>query len=58
MSITLFPIREQEEPMWRQHLQDMTDTEGPHFHAGMGAMTKYTQYMFNLQWDTVKTIVQ
>jgi hypothetical protein len=48
MPITLFLIREQEEPMWRQHLQDVTDPEGPHFHAGMAAMTKYAQHMFNL----------
>jgi hypothetical protein len=48
MPITLFLIREQEESMWRQHLQDVTDPEGPHFHAGMAAMTKYAQHMFNL----------
>jgi hypothetical protein len=41
MPIALFPIREQEEPMWRQRLQDVTDPEGPHFHAGMAVMTKY-----------------
>jgi hypothetical protein len=44
--------------MWRQRLQDVTDPEGLHFHAGMAAMTKYAQYMFNLQRNTVKTIVQ
>jgi hypothetical protein len=58
MPIALFPICEQEEPMWRQQLQDMTDPEGPHFHVGMAVMTKYAQYMFNLQRNTVKTIVQ
>jgi hypothetical protein len=58
MPITLFLIREQEEPMWRQHLQDVTDPEGPHFDAGMAAMTKYAQYMFNLQRNTVKTVFQ
>jgi hypothetical protein len=36
----------------------MTDPEGPHFHAGMAAMTKYVQYMYNLQWNTVKIVVQ
>jgi hypothetical protein len=41
MPIALFPIHEQEEPMWRQRLQDVTDPEGPNFHAGMAAMTKY-----------------
>jgi hypothetical protein len=54
----LFLIREQEEPMWRQHLQDVTNLEGPHFHTGMAGMTRYVQYMFNLQRNTVKTIVQ
>jgi hypothetical protein len=58
MPIALFLIREQEEPMWRQHLQDVTDPKSPHFHAGMAAMTKYVKYMFNLQWNTVKTIIQ
>jgi hypothetical protein len=58
MPIALFPICEQEEPMWRQCLQDVTDPEGPHLHSGMAAMTKYTQYMFNLQQNTVKTVVQ
>jgi hypothetical protein len=41
MLIALFPIREQEEPMWRQHLQDVTYPEGPHFHVIMAAMTEY-----------------
>jgi hypothetical protein len=41
IAIAMFLIREQEEPMWRQRLQDVTNPEGPHFHAGMAAMTKY-----------------
>jgi hypothetical protein len=57
MPIVLFLIREQEEPMWRQRLLDVTDPEGPHFHTGMAVMTKYAQYMFNFQWNTIKTIV-
>ena len=36
----------------------MTDLEGPHFHAGMAVITEYVQYMFNLQWNTIKTVVQ
>jgi hypothetical protein len=58
MPIVLFLISEQEEPMWRQRLQDMTDPEGPHFHTGMTVMTKYAQYIFNLQRNTVETVVQ
>jgi hypothetical protein len=57
MLIALFLICEQEEPMWRQRLQDVTAPEGPHFHAGMAAMTKYAQFMFNLQRNTANTIV-
>jgi hypothetical protein len=41
MSIALFLIREQEDPMWRQHPQDVTNPEGPHFHTGMAVMTMY-----------------
>jgi hypothetical protein len=58
MSIALFPISEHEEPMWRQRLQDVTEPEGPQFHTGMTMMTKYAQYMFNLQRNTVMTVVQ
>jgi hypothetical protein len=57
MQITLFPIREQEGPMWRQR-QHMTDPKDAHFHAGMVVLTEYAQYMFNLQWNTIKTIIQ
>jgi hypothetical protein len=58
MPIMLFLIREQEEPMWRQHLQGVTNQEGPHFHAGMATMMKYAHYMFNLQRNTIETVVQ
>jgi hypothetical protein len=58
MPIALFMIREQEEPMWRQCLQDVTNPESPHLHADMAAMTKYAQYIFNLHQNTIKTIVQ
>jgi hypothetical protein len=56
--IALFPIHKQEDPLWKQRLQVMTDPEGLHFHAGMVVMTEYVQYMFNLQQNTVKTVVQ
>jgi hypothetical protein len=58
MPIVLFLIREQEEPMWRQRLQNVTDPEGPHSHAGMAAMMKYVHYIFNLQRNTVRTAIQ
>jgi hypothetical protein len=44
--------------MWKQRLQAVTDPDGHHFHADMAAMTEYAQYMFNLQQNTVKTVVQ
>jgi hypothetical protein len=58
MPITLFLICKQEDPMWKQRLQAVTDPEGPHFHASMAVMTEYMQNMFNLQQNTIKTIVQ
>jgi hypothetical protein len=48
MLTALFPIHKQEDPMWKKRLQAVTDAEGPHFQAGMAAMTEYAQYMFNL----------
>jgi hypothetical protein len=32
--------------------------KGPHFHTGMATMMKYVQYMFNMQQNTITTIVQ
>jgi hypothetical protein len=57
MLIALFPIHKQEDPMWKQRLQAVTDPEGHHFHTDMVAMTVYTQYMFNLLQNTIKTVV-
>jgi hypothetical protein len=39
MPIVLFPIRNQEDPVWKQHLEAVSNPEGPHFHAGMDALT-------------------
>jgi cell division protein FtsB len=58
MSITLFPIRNQENPMWKQRLKAVSDLEGPHLNADMAAMVKYTQYLFNLQHNTARTVMQ
>jgi hypothetical protein len=48
MPITLFPIHNQEDPLWKQHLEAMSNLEGPHFHAGMAALAGYVQHMFKL----------
>jgi hypothetical protein len=41
MRIVLFPIRNQEDPVWKQHLEAVSNPEGPHFHAGMAALAGY-----------------
>jgi hypothetical protein len=48
MPIALFPIRNQEDPTWKQRLEAVSNLEGPHFHAGMAALAGYAQHMFNL----------
>jgi hypothetical protein len=48
MPIALFPIRNQEDPMWKQRLEAVSNPEGPHFHTGMAALAGYTQHLFNL----------
>jgi hypothetical protein len=48
MPIALFPIRNQENPMWKQRLEAMSDLESPHINVGMAVMAKYVQYLFNL----------
>jgi hypothetical protein len=58
MPITLFPIHNQEDPVWQQRLEAMSDLEGPHFHVGMAEMAKYATYLFNLQHNTARTIIQ
>jgi hypothetical protein len=48
MPIVLIPIRNQEDPVWKQHLEAVFNPEGPHFHASMAALSGYAQHMFNL----------
>jgi hypothetical protein len=42
LPIALLLIRNQEKPIWQQCLK------GPHFHAGMTSLAKYTRYLFNI----------
>jgi hypothetical protein len=58
MPIALFPIRNQEDPVWKQRLEAVSNPEGPHFHAGMTVLARYTQHMFNLQVSTGRTVIQ
>ena len=58
MSIALFPVRYQGDPVWQQRLEAISDPEGPHFHAGLTAMAEYAQYSFDLQHTTARTVIQ
>jgi hypothetical protein len=55
LSIALLPIQDQENPIWQQRLEAVSNLKGPHFHVGMTSLARYAQYMFNLQHNTAKT---
>jgi hypothetical protein len=54
---TLFPIHNQEDPVWHQCLVTMSGSKGSHFHDGVAEMAKYAKYLFNLQHNTARTVV-
>jgi hypothetical protein len=58
MPIALFPIRNQEDPVWKQRLEAVSNPEGSHFHAGMAALAGYAQHLFNLQASTGRTVMR
>jgi hypothetical protein len=58
LPIALLLIWNQENPVWQQRLEDVSDLEGPHFHAGMTSLARYAQYLFNLQHNTAKVGMQ
>jgi cell division protein FtsB len=58
MLITLFPNQNQENPVWKQHLEAMSDLKGRHFNVIMAAMAKYLQYLFDLQHNNAITVMQ
>jgi hypothetical protein len=41
MPIALFPIRNQEDPMWKQCLEAVSILEGPRFYTGMAVLAEY-----------------
>jgi hypothetical protein len=41
LPITLLPIQNQENAIWQQRLEAVSDLEGPHFHAGMTSLARY-----------------
>jgi hypothetical protein len=58
LPIALFSIQNQEDLVWQQRLEAMSDLEGPHFHAGTTSLDRYTQYLLNLQHNTARTGMQ
>jgi hypothetical protein len=58
LPIALLPIRNQENPVWQQRLEAVSNLKGPHFHAGMTSLAKYARYLFNLQHNTARTGMQ
>jgi hypothetical protein len=58
LSIVLLPIWNQENPIWQQCLEAVSDLEGTHFHAEMTSLARYVQYLFNLQHNTARTCMQ
>jgi hypothetical protein len=58
LPIALLPIRIQENPIWQQCLEDLSDLKGPHFHAGMTLLARYVLYLFILQHNTARTGMQ
>jgi hypothetical protein len=47
LPIALLLIRNQENPIWQQRLEVMSDLECPHLHAGMTSLARYMWYLFN-----------
>jgi hypothetical protein len=58
LPIALLPIWNQENPVWQQCLEAVSNLEGPHFHIGMTSLAMYVQYLLNLQHNTVRTGMQ
>jgi hypothetical protein len=58
LPITLLLIQNEENPIWHQLLEVVSNLKGPHFHAGMTSMARYALYMFNLQHNTTRIGIQ
>jgi hypothetical protein len=48
LPIALLQIWNQENPVWQQHLEVVSNLKGPHFHTGTTLLARYAQYLFNL----------
>jgi hypothetical protein len=58
LPIALLPIQNQENPIWKQRLEAMSNLQGPHFHAGLTSLARSAQYLFNLQHNTARIGMQ
>jgi hypothetical protein len=58
LPIARLPIQDQENPIWQQHLEAMSNLKGRHFYAGMTSLARYAQYLFNLQHNTARIGMQ
>jgi hypothetical protein len=56
--IALLPIQNQENPVWQQCLEAVSDLKGPHFHVGMTLLARYAQCLFHLQHNTARMGMQ
>jgi hypothetical protein len=44
----LLPIQNQEDPIWQQRHEAMSNLKGPNFHTRMTLLARYVQYLFNI----------
>jgi hypothetical protein len=58
LPIALLLIQNQENPVWQQHLEAMSNLKGPHLHAEMTSLARYAQYLFNLLHNTARIGMQ
>jgi hypothetical protein len=58
LPIVLLLIQNQENPVWHQCLEAVSDLEGPHFSRWDDFVGRYAQYLFNLQHNTARTSMQ
>jgi hypothetical protein len=58
LPITLLSIRNQENLVWQQCLEVVSNLKGSHFHAEMTSLARYAQYLFNLQHNSARTGMQ
>jgi hypothetical protein len=48
LPIVLLLIQNQENPIWQQRIEAVSDLKDPHFHVELTSLACYAQYLFNL----------